>query len=198
MATLHRAAGLRTSIQPSARARKIPLHAAFVDRPQGGQFGLARSCVEVDVDGCTDLDEAVNRLFASANPQERSCIRHFAYLLHRLEKCLEHPEAIPRALRLSLAHRQESNPALLAQVVLRLRDTPRRTAEDELAILRGFAEAPAEFSPRGNPGRGRPAKRAKTTLRKPVEAGAAGGGGRGVLCRLGIVPIPAGPWPGFR
>ena len=134
---------------------------------------LARAYAEDHVGGCEDLDQAVNHLYASANPQKRSYIRRFAYLLSRLEKYLEHPEAIPRALGLSLAQRIDAQPELTARIIDRLRREPRRSAEDELAILQDFdsvAVAPP-VSPRGNPGRGRPAKRGKTVLRLPLPAG---------------------------
>lgn len=133
---------------------------------------LARAYVEDGVGGCEDLDQAVNHLFASTNPQKRSYIRRFAYLLSRLEKHLEHPEAIPRALGLSLAQRLEQEPGLVTGVVQALQAAPGRSAEAEVAILQGFDRAePAAISPRGNPGRGRPAKRGKTVLRLPLAMG---------------------------
>jgi len=133
---------------------------------------LARAYVEDEVGGCKDLDQAVNQLFASTNPQKRSYIRRFAYLLSRLEKQLEHPEAIPRALGLSLAQRLEQEPGLVPRVVQALQAAPKRSAEEEVAILQGFDRAePVAISPRGNPGRGRPAKRGKTVLRLPLSAG---------------------------
>lgn len=133
---------------------------------------LARAYAEDHVGGCEDLDQAVNHLFASANPQKRSYIRRFAHLLARLEKHLEHPEAIPRALGLSLAQRLDQNPELAARIVDRLRREPRRSAEEEVGILQDFDMIElAPISPRGNPGRGRPAKRGKTVLRLPLPAG---------------------------
>ena len=48
---------------------------------------------------------------------------------------------------------------------------PQRTAEDELALLAGFAGEGLQISPRGNAPRGRPAKRGKTTLRLPLPIG---------------------------
>lgn len=133
---------------------------------------LARAYVEDGVGGCEDLDQAVNQLFASTNPQKRSYIRRFAYLLSRLEKQLEHPETIPRALGLSLAQRLEQEPGLVARIVQALQAAPKRSAEEEVAILQGFDRAePVAISPRGNPGRGRPAKRGKTVLRLPLAAG---------------------------
>lgn len=133
---------------------------------------LARAYVDDGVGGCDDLDQAVNHLFASTNPQKRSYIRRFASLLGRLEKHLEHPEAIPRALGLSLALRLDQEPGLAARIVQALQAAPRRSAEEEVAILQQFDRAePVAISPRGNPGRGRPAKRGKTVLRLPIPAG---------------------------
>jgi len=132
---------------------------------------LAVAYAEDGIGGCSDVDEAVNALFASANPQKRSYIRRFAYLLHRLEKVLAHPEAIPRALGLSVAHRLEVDPASAADLVQRLQAAAGRTAAEELALLQAYADQSAPISPRGNPGRGRPAKRGKTTLRLPLPAG---------------------------
>lgn len=133
---------------------------------------LARSYAEDPAVDCPDLDTAVNVLFATASPQKRSYIRRFAVLMRMMEKVLEHPEAIPRALGLDVAHRLETDPATISTLAQALRMVPRRTVEQELSILRDFAEArPAVISPRGNPGRGRPAKRGKTTLRLPIPGG---------------------------
>jgi ParB family chromosome partitioning protein len=133
---------------------------------------LARAYVEDGVGGCEDLDQAVNHLFASTNPQKRSYIRRFASLLARLEKHLEHPEAIPRALGLSLAQRLEQEPQSIGRLVQALQAAPKRGPDEEVAILQDFDRAePAAISPRGNPARGRPAKRGKTVLRMPLPAG---------------------------
>ncbi|RYI17397.1 MAG: replication protein, partial [Acetobacteraceae bacterium] len=133
---------------------------------------LARAYVDDGVGDCDDLDQAVNHLFASANPQKRSYIRRFAYLMSRLEKHLEHPEAIPRALGLSLAQRLEHDPAVMPRLVQTLQAAPRRGAEEEVAILQGFDRSePARAAPQTAPGRGRPAKRGKTVLRLPLHVG---------------------------
>lgn len=133
---------------------------------------LARAYVEERVGGCEDLDQAVNHLFASANPQKRSYIRRFSYLLSRLEKHLEHPEAIPRALGLSLSQKLEQDPMLATTIVKALRSVPRRTAEEEIAILQAQDQAGMAFVPTGaKPGRGRPARRGKTVLRMPIAMG---------------------------
>lgn len=133
---------------------------------------LARAYAEDPSVDCPDLDSAVNVLFATASPQKRSYIRRFAMLMRMMEKVLEHPEMIPRALGLDVAHRLESDPASITILAQALRAMPRRTAEQELTVLRDFAdERAAVISPRGNPGRGRPAKRGKTTLRLPLPGG---------------------------
>lgn len=132
---------------------------------------LARAYVQDHVGGCADLDEAVNLLFASANPQKRSYIRRFAFLLGQLEKVLEYPEAIPRALGLAVAHRLEVNPASVRDLANQLRALPHRDEAAELAVLRAYAGETPVISPRGNQARGRPAKRGKTTLRLPLAGG---------------------------
>lgn len=129
---------------------------------------LARAYVEEGVGGCDDLDQAVNHLFASTNPQKRSYIRRFAYLLDRLEKHLEHPEAIPRALGLAVANRLEAEPGAASRLADALSGVS--GADGELAVLRQFADAPAE-SVAEKPTRGRPAKRGKTSLRLPIRGG---------------------------
>ena len=118
-----------------------------------------------------DLDEAVNVLFASASPQKRSYIRRFALLLRMMDKVLEYPEAIPRALGLEVAHRLEAEPGSASRLGQALRAAPKRSAEVELQILRGFCGERMEISPQGKPARGRPAKRGKTTLRLPLLMG---------------------------
>ncbi|MFD1910641.1 ParB/RepB/Spo0J family partition protein [Halodurantibacterium flavum] len=132
---------------------------------------LARAYAGDEATGCPDLDTAVNLLFATASPQKRSYIRRFAFLMQQLEKVLEHPEQIPRALGLEVAHRLESEPGTTRDLVNALQAAGRHSAEEEVAILREFVKSPAAISPRGNRGRGRPAKRGKTTLRLPVALG---------------------------
>lgn len=132
---------------------------------------LALAYAEDDSTGCDDLDEAVNRLFATANPQKRSYIRRFAFLTAAIGDLLQHPEAIPRALGLSLANRIEGTPGAVAALA-RMLGQGARTAEEETAILRAFAEADAgaggaarQAAPKGADPRG------KTVLRMPLAAG---------------------------
>lgn len=132
---------------------------------------LARAYAEDEATGCRDLDEAVNKLFATANPQKRSYVRRFAFLMRAVEKVLEHPEAIPRALGLSLANRIESEPGAVAALG-RLLGPGKRTAEEEVAVLRRFVEGEAApvSSGAGQTARGAD-PRGKTVLRMPTAAG---------------------------
>lgn len=131
---------------------------------------LARAYTQDDATGCRDLDQAVNLLFATANPQKRSYVRRFAFLMRAVESSLDHAEAIPRALGLAVANRIENEAGSAAALARRLAAAPGRTAEQELAILRAFADAQPEGEPvRG--GGGRPATRGKTTLRLPMAGG---------------------------
>lgn len=130
---------------------------------------LARAYAEDEATGCRDLDEAVNILFATANPQKRSYVRRFALLMRALEKVLEHPEAIPRALGLTLANRIEGDPGAVAALA-RLLGQGKRTAEEELALLRRFAEGDVAPIPSAPPARAAD-PRGKTVLRMPTPAG---------------------------
>ena len=132
---------------------------------------LARAYCDDPDTGCDDLDAAVNLLFRSANPQKRSYIRRFAVLMRAFEKVLEYPEQIPRALGLALAQRIETEPEIIATVARALQQAGKRSAEAELAILRGFAEGKgAPVAPKPAPLAAR-ARRSKTSLRLPLGAG---------------------------
>ncbi len=132
---------------------------------------LARAYAEDEATGCRDLDQAVNLLFATANPQKRSYVRRFAFLMRAMEKSLDHPEAIPRQLGLAVANRIENEAGSSGLLVRALAAAPGRTAEQELAILRGFAEGEAADGAGRGGGGGRSAKRGKTTLRLPMAGG---------------------------
>lgn len=118
---------------------------------------LARSYAADASTEIADPDAAVQVLFGSAGKQKKSYIRAFAQLLDRAGDDLRHPQAIPRALGLSLRgwlDREEGAIELLRQ---RLRAAPARTADEELSILRACvgasdgqgSDAPREF-PAGN------------------------------------------------
>jgi ParB family chromosome partitioning protein len=146
---------------------------------------LARAYADDAVDDCADLDEAVNRLYASAAPQKRSYIRRFAYLMRALEKVLEHPAAIPRAVGLQLADRLEADPLAQLALVRLLQRPGHRTEEEELVILREFLagqHAPLPQKTRGAP---RGQRRGRMSLAVPV--------GPGVRCTatLGKVELRA-------
>ena len=119
--------------------------------------------------GTPGVDEAIKVLYASSNAQKRSYVRSFAILLEMLEKHLEYPEEIPRALGLSLRTRMSQIPEVQGAIVRALRDLPNRTAEQELNVLRRFAGGAQE---KGEPKRAGedklaagPKPRGKTTLR---------------------------------
>jgi len=133
---------------------------------------LARAYAEDGVEGCADLDEAVNRLFASAGAQKRSYVRRFAFLMRVLEKHLNHPAAIPRALGLDLADRLEANPDAVRALVNTLRDAAPYDAREEVAVLRRFLEALPAAAPARAPGRARGApRRGRVSLAVPVGPG---------------------------
>lgn len=131
---------------------------------------LALAYADSHVGGCADVDEAVNRLYASAAPQKRTYIRRFAMLLRRTGGALSHPAAIPRALGLRLADLTEGDPDFMRNLTEKLRLEPDRNAEKELAILRDAVDSRAEV--RTTKPRGRPAgRRGRVVLSVPVGPG---------------------------
>ena len=132
---------------------------------------LALSYAEEHVDDCDDLDDAVNRLYASVGPQKRSYIRRFAQLLRRIGKQLEHPAAISRALGLKVLDALEADPASIGVLSGMLQDAPRRDAEAEGAILRTFAESRAASVPPKTRGAPRADRRGRVVLSVPVGPG---------------------------
>ncbi|WP_281827058.1 ParB/RepB/Spo0J family partition protein [Jannaschia rubra] len=131
---------------------------------------LAIAYADDHVDGCADVDEAVNRLYASTSAQKRSYVRRFALLLRRMGKAIEHPEALPRALGLKLADLIEGDIDAMNRLLGDLSAAPNRDAATEGAILRaaveGFTAAP---KPRGAP---KAARRGRVSLSVPVGPGA--------------------------
>jgi len=83
--------------------------------------------------------EAIRILFASAGKQKRSYTRSFASLLDLLDKWLERPEEIPRALGLQLRQWISDVPGVVGALTNVLKATPNRAVRDELRILRRFA-----------------------------------------------------------
>lgn len=142
----------------------------------GEMANLARAYADDGVEGCADVDEAVNRLFASAGPQKRSYVRRFAFLMQMLEKHLNFATAIPRALGLQLADWIEGNPEALRRLVTMLRDASPIVADQELAVLRSFLGEQGNAPParvRGAPRGGN--RRGRMTLAVPLGAGPRGG-----------------------
>ncbi|MEM7744842.1 MAG: ParB N-terminal domain-containing protein [Pseudomonadota bacterium] len=125
---------------------------------------LARDYAADPETECWSIDDAVGLLFASAAKQKRSYIRAFAELLGMLEKDLGYPEAIPRNLGLDLRRVLSAEGSDLAGLQGRLKATPKRSADEEVAILKAFVEgslqAPGAKQP-PTPG----VRKAKTTFR---------------------------------
>lgn len=128
---------------------------------------LARYYAEDRVDGCEDVDEAVNHLYAAASPQKRSYIRRFAQMMSMLEKVLSAPEQIPRAVGLAVMDRIETDPAARADLVARLRAAGEG---DQVAVLRAFlSERPEPVAERV---RGAPRRsKGRVALSVPVGGG---------------------------
>lgn len=125
---------------------------------------LARAYLADPETEASSIDQAIATLYGSAGRQKRVYIRNFASLLDRLGGHLAHAHAMPRALGLSLLKRIEREPGASAMLQRMLAAKPERSEDEELALLRSFADgagraAAAEKTPRPpNPG-------AKTTLR---------------------------------
>lgn len=109
-----------------------------------------------------DPDKAVAVLFKSAGYQKRSYIRAFIRVLKVLGKDLIHAPEIPRALGTALAARLEQEPEVTGLIRSDLQGWDGRSVQDELAVLRRFAngEEAAE-------GQGAPAPRAPAAPRQP-------------------------------
>lgn len=125
---------------------------------------LARAYLADPETGAASIDQAIATLYGSAGRQKRVYIRNFAALLDRIGGHLAHGHAIPRALGLNLLKRIEREPGATTMLQRMLAARPERSEEEELALLRGFADgagdrtAPPKAPRPSNPG-------AKTTLR---------------------------------
>ncbi|MEY8882091.1 ParB/RepB/Spo0J family partition protein [Donghicola sp. XS_ASV15] len=86
-----------------------------------------------------DADKAVATLFKSAGYQKRSYIRNFIRVVRALDGHLKYLPQIPRSLGLALAAAIEAKLETGAKIAKALDAAPSRTAEEELEILRGFA-----------------------------------------------------------
>ncbi len=124
---------------------------------------LARAFTEDPAHECGDVDKAVATLFKSASYTKRSYIRAFAGLLMRLGHALDHPQAIPRNLGVDLKRRMDADDGLVRQISNALMASPQRTADDELAILRSFAQE-AETLPAGKVEPKGQTRKARTTF----------------------------------
>ncbi|WP_293576435.1 ParB N-terminal domain-containing protein [Phaeobacter sp.] len=133
---------------------------------------MAQLAVSYAVDpetDCTNVEDAVAVLYASAGRQKRSYVRHFAELLEFIGADLTYPEAIPRALGLDLKKKLVDSPALIDQLRAVLRSSDFATADEELAVLREALKSAGATSSVS-----RAATKtgvAKTTLRCTVPAG---------------------------
>lgn len=133
-----------------------------------------------DSSDCDTMDDAIDTLFASASPQKRSYVRHFADLMLMLEKVLEYPESIPRALGIALNISLKNDSRRIGLLCTALRAQPKRDAATELDILRYFAAEPenpgdAPLIPRGTytpPKPARAPKRPEAMLRYDLMGGA--------------------------
>ncbi len=111
---------------------------------------LARAYMDDPETGCVDIPHAVKALYGSASYQKRSYIRSFAELMDRLDKYLEHPEAISRNLGLALRQRMGEVEGFSGALQKALKAIgPGQSEEAELAVLRRFAagDAWAEDAP---------------------------------------------------
>ncbi|WP_018633900.1 ParB/RepB/Spo0J family partition protein [Neomegalonema perideroedes] len=104
---------------------------------------LARAYHEDPQTGARSLDEAIAALFGSAGRQKRVYIRNFAHLLERVGEGLRHPEAMPRALGLATLKRLEAEEGGAKALLRTLRAAPDRGEEEEMGLLRLFAEGGA-------------------------------------------------------
>ncbi|WP_424991253.1 ParB/RepB/Spo0J family partition protein [Fluviibacterium sp. S390] len=143
---------------------------------------LARSYAESDATTAETTDEAVDALYGSVGKQKRSYIRAFAKLLTVLERHLQHPQAIPRALGLAVRKRIEAEPETLADLQRTLVTGGARDAAGELEILKAYVgqgetgSDPAQDAfPAGNsaPRAGKSPRKARTTFQVQSPRGAA-------------------------
>lgn len=81
------------------------------------------------------VGDAIETLYASTGRQKRSYIRHFAEIVRRLGKHLNHPESLPRALGLRLVKALETDPKLADRIGVVMAAEPNRTALEETEIL---------------------------------------------------------------
>ena len=124
-----------------------------------------------------DPEKAVAILFKSAGYQKRSYIRNFIPLVQHLGDALMFPQEISRALGLSLAQRLQDVPGIAAAIKSDLKNWDKRTASDEVELLRRYAgQGGAEAMPTDRTAtsdRPAPAAKAKTTFQLQRPQGSA-------------------------
>lgn len=132
--------------------------------------------------GCVDLPHAVKTLYGSDSYQNRSYIRSFTELMDRLDKYLEHPEAISRNLGLSLRQRMAEIEGFSGALQKALRAIgPGQSEEAELGVLRRFAAGDAWAEEGSSPPAPKAAPKGETrfTVSRPMgEARCKAGQGR--------------------
>lgn len=87
----------------------------------------------------TEPTRVVARLFGSASYSKRSHIRSFIGVMAALGADLRFAPEIPRALGLALAERLTARPDIAQAIRAELQGLDRRTARDELDLLRRYA-----------------------------------------------------------
>lgn len=110
----------------------------------------------------TDPDKAVALLFKSAGYQKRSYIRAFIRVLKALGRDLAHAPEIPRALGTALAARLDQEPEVAGLIRADLKGWEGRSVQDELGVLRRFANGEDDVE-----GQGAPVPRAPAAARRP-------------------------------
>lgn len=112
-------------------------------------FGeMAQLALSYADDTGIETSDAVTQLFASANKQKRSYIRTFARLLTNLKGTLNHADAIPRSLGISLAKALDADATLADQIVTALSQAPNRSAAEELRVLEAMSSTQPAPKPR--------------------------------------------------
>lgn len=134
---------------------------------------LAQAYLRDPQTAAADIDQAIATLFGSAGRQKRVYIRNFTVLLDRIGGHLAHPHAMPRAVGLALLRRIEREPGAATSIARQLSARPERSEDEELAILRDFAEAAGGSAvAQGQVAApGGATDRAQPPLRAPVQAG---------------------------
>lgn len=116
--------------------------------------------------GVNDLKGAVAALFQSAPYSKRSYIRSFARMLDLIGSSLHYPTEVPRALGVSLAQRLDTDSGVAQRIKADLKDWENRSIQDELDVLRRYANADEFDHVQPAP---QPSKRAGATAADPAK-----------------------------